>query len=146
MHVCDYACVMIKVGGWWRKRVTVITLCAWCGAKLLASINLDTCVCVCARQRESSVSRDGDVAGNTSATVARSRQPEPPLHRPRLSPPSRSPSISAAHLHSTASQPLSHSLPQRQRKRQLTVVWLWSYSCLCHTYNLWSKVMYLKAY
>jgi len=61
--------------------------------------------CVCVSHRDSDISRDGDVAGNASATVARSQQPEPPLHGSRLSPPFFSPSISlsAPHLHSVPS-------------------------------------------
>lgn len=57
-----YVCVPITAGGWWGKRVTVITPCAWCGAKPLASINLDACVCarvhvrVCVTERESPAS------------------------------------------------------------------------------------------
>lgn len=101
--------------------MTVITPCAWCGAKPLASINSDACVCacmhvcVCVTEGESSISRDGDVAGNASATVARPRQPEPPLHRPRLSPPSYSPSISLCSPH-LQSPPSSYSIPPSETK------------------------------
>lgn len=132
VSVCKYmtvcVCVLIKAGGWWRKRVTVITPCAWCGAKPLASINLNVFVhvyvCVCV----SNISRDGDVAGNASVTAARSRQPEPPLHRPRLSPPSYSPSVSLCTPLpvSIFSLPPSSLLRQRQKPLGDIIVWFWS--------------------
>lgn len=124
MYLCVrvWLCVLIKAGGWWEKRVTVVTPCAWCGAKPLASINLDTCVCACVRdrERESGNSRDGDVAGNASATVTGPQQPEPPLHCPRLSPPSYSPSISLSspHLHSPPSIPPSETKTKAPVKLQ----------------------------
>lgn len=91
--------------------MTVITPCARRGAQTAGFNQLRrvcSCrrACVCVTERESGVSGDGDVAGNASATVARPRQPQPPLHRPRLSPPSSSPSISLrVHPHRLRSPP-----------------------------------------
>ncbi|MED6232970.1 hypothetical protein ATANTOWER_004968 [Ataeniobius toweri] len=80
---------------------------------------------MCVSQRESVVSRDGDVAGNSSASAARSQQLEPPLHGPRLSPPSYSPSISLPaphfHLQPSASRHPSHR-EGGQRALQVTVL------------------------
>lgn len=130
VYTCGFVCALIKAGGLWgEKRVTVITPCARRGAKTAGFNQLRrvcSCkrACVCVTERESGVSGDGDVAGNASATVARPRQPQPPLHRPRLSPPSDSPSISLSlrvHPHRLRSPPSAlppHSIPPSPRRQR----------------------------
>lgn len=109
-HICAYVsvvscvamCVCVCVdwgrGLMGKKGDSHYPLClVWgqtAGFNQLKCVRVHVYVCVCV----SNISRDGDVASNASATVAGSRQPEPPLHRPRLSPPSYSPSISHCSL------------------------------------------------
>lgn len=117
MYVCKYLCVCGYVRVCWLRQGadgekkgdshSPLRL-MWgqtTGFNQLGRMCLCTCACVCVAEQESAVSGERDVAANASATVGHPRQPGPPPHRPRLSPPSYSPSISlrSAHLHAPPS-------------------------------------------
>lgn len=147
-----YVCIYV----WWKRWGAVVgekgashypLHVVWgqtTGFNQLRCMCLSTCMCVCVSEWESALSRDGDVAGNASASDGRPGQPEPPLHCLCLSPPYESPSISLC-------SPILHPQPpsETRDKSQWKLLQgecsgrILLFCCLCRLSSLQFKKHYL---